>query len=151
MYLRLRAPPSPHAGLSVTINEPGGPFTASGAVNLQTESPRNITVVAAHTYEISCSSNMGVTPVWRRNSSSVTNSQPMGGTPGVYVRQPANHERVLVLQNVTQSLVGTYVCLEGTSQDADSATFIVTTGKGVQLSCDWPCFKPSKVVMAWIM
>ena len=132
-----------HAGsLSVTINEPGGPFTASGAVILQTESPRNITVVTAHTYEISCSSNMGVTPVWRHNGSLVANSQPIGGTPGVYVREPANHERVLVLQNVTQSVVGTYVCLEGASQDADSATFSVTTGKGIHLSHDWPCFKP---------
>ena len=136
VYLRLRAPLPPHAGLTVTINEPSGPFTASGAVILQTESPRNITVVTAHTYEISCRSNMGVTPVWRRNGSLVANSQPMDGTPGVYVRESANHERVLVLQNVTQSVVGTYICLEGTSQDADSATFIVTTGKGVQLSCD---------------
>ena len=135
----------------VTINEPGGPFTASGVVSLQTASPRNITVVTAHTYEISCSSNMGVTPVWRRNGSLVTNSQPISGTPGVHVREPTNHERVLVLQNVTQSVVGMYVCLEGTGQDADSATFIVTTGKGVQLSCDWPCFKWSKVVIAWIM
>ena len=136
VYLRLRAPLPPHAGLSVTINEPDGPFTASGAVILQTESPRNITVVTAHTYEISCRSNMGVTPVWRRNGSLVTNSQPISGTPGVYVKEPTNHDRVLVLQNVTQSVVGTYICLEGTSQDADSATFIVTTGKGVQLSCD---------------
>ena len=99
---------------------------------LQTESPRNITVVTAHTYKISCSSNIGVTPVWRRNGSLVTSSQPISGTPGVYVRGPANQERVLVLQNITQSVVGTYVCLEGNSQDADSATFIVTTGKGVQ-------------------
>ena len=98
-----------------------------------------------------CSSNMGVTPVWRHNGSLVANSQPISGTPGVYVREPTNHERVLVLQNITQSVVGTYVCLEGTSQDADSATFIMTTGKGVHQSCDWPCFKPSKVVMTWIM
>ena len=130
-------PPSlpPHAGrLLVTINEPSGPFTASGAVILQTESPRNITVVTAHTYEISCSSNIGVTPVWRHNGSSVMSSPPISGTPGVYVRGPANQERVLVLQNITQSVVGTFVCLEGNSQDADSATFIVTTGKGVQLA-----------------
>ena len=76
---------------------------------------------------------MGVTPVWRRNDSIVTNSPPTSGTPGVYVREPANHERVLVLQNVTQSVVGTFVCLEGSGQDADIATFVVTTGKGVQL------------------
>ena len=124
----------PHAGrLSAAINEPGGPFADSGAVILQTESPRNITIVTAHTYEISCSSSMGVTPVWRRNDSIVTNSPPTSGTPGVYVREPANHERVLVLQNVTQSVVGTFVCLEGSGQDADIVTFAVTTGKGVQL------------------
>ena len=137
-----------HAGsLSVTINEPGGPFTASGAVILQTESPRNITVVTAHTYEISCSSNMGVTPVWRRNGSLVANSQPIGGTPGVYVREPTNHERVLVLQNITQSVVGTYVCLEGTSQDADSATFIVTTG--TPIICDFGHVS-SQVKLLWL-
>ena len=102
VYLRLRAPLLPHAGLKVTINEPDGPFTASGAVTLQTESPRNITVVTAHTYEISCSSSMGVTPVWRHNGSLVANSQPISGTPGVYVREPTNHNRVLALQNVTQ-------------------------------------------------
>ena len=122
----------PHAGrLSATINEPGGPSTASSPVLLQTESPRNITVVTAHTYEISCSSNMGVTPVWRHNDSLVTNSPPTSGTSGIFVREPANRERVLVLQNVTQNVVGTYVCLEGDSSGADSATFVITTGKAI--------------------
>ena len=122
----------PHAGrLSVTINEPGGPSTASSPVLLQTESPRNITVVTARTYEISCSSNMGVTPVWRHNDSLVTNSPLTSGTSGIFVREPANRERVLVLQNVTQSVVGTYVCLEGDSSGADSATFVITTGKAI--------------------
>ena len=74
---------------------------------------------------------MGVTPVWRHNDSIVTNSPPTSGTPGIYVREAANHERVLVLQNVTQSVVGTYVCLEGSGPAADSATFVITTGKTI--------------------
>ena len=134
--LPLSLPPSlsspNNAGrLSATINEPSGPFAESGVVTLQTESPRNITVVTARTYEISCSSNMGVTPVWRHNDSIVTNSPPTSGTPGIYVREPTSHERVLVLLNVTQSVVGTYVCLEGSGQAADSATFVITTGKTI--------------------
>ena len=78
---------------------------------------------------------MGVTPVWRHNDSLVTNSPPTSGTSGIYVREPANQERVLVLQIVTQSVVGTYVCLEGTSPAADSATFVITTGKAIVIGC----------------
>ena len=74
---------------------------------------------------------MGVTPVWRHNDSLVTNSPPTSGTSGIFVREPANRERVLVLQNVTQNVVGTYVCLEGDSSGADSATFVITTGKAI--------------------
>lgn len=114
--------------LSVSIKEPSGPFAGSGFVRLQTDFSRNITLVGTHTYQIECTSSIGIRPIWTRDGNQVPNSQPSMGTPGVYVTESTDRISTLVLQNLAQSLVGTYVCREGTEQDAESATFVITIG-----------------------
>ena len=112
----------------MSIKEPSGPFAGSGPVRLQTDFSRNITLVDTHTYQIECSSSIGIRPIWTRDGNQVTNSQPSMGTPGVYVTESSDRISTLVLQNLAQSLVGTYICREGTEQDADSATLVITIG-----------------------
>ena len=112
----------------MSIKEPSGPFAGSGPVRLQTDFSRNITLVDTHTYQIECNSGIGIRPIWIRDGNQVQNSQLSMGTPGVYVTESSDRISTLVLQNLAQSLVGTYVCQEGTEQDADSATLVITIG-----------------------
>ena len=113
--------------LSVSIREPSGPF-GSDFVRLQIDNSRNITLVNTHTYEIECSSDVGISPIWVHDGVQVSSSQPSVGTSRAYVTEITDRRNKLVLQSLALSLVGAYVCMEGVELDVDRATLLIAIG-----------------------